>query len=170
MLDIRKYPRHNSMRGELGFELYKAMRKNKKIWILLPDQGYKLFWPHKDDFPERVIITGAAEQAVTGMAIGLALKGKIPFIFSLTPFVLFRNYEWVRNYIFYENIPVKLIGQGRGNDYLTDAYTHTAWGDKEVLSTFKNIEQFWPDHIDEVPKMVKEMITNKKPSFISLIK
>ena len=169
-MQLKDYPKHYSMRGELGFELYKQMKENKDIWVLLPDQGYKLFWPHRDSFPDRTIIMGAAEQAVTGMAIGLALKDKIPFIFTLTPFVLFRDYEWVRSYIDHESIPVKLIGQGRGDDYIKDAYTHTAWGDKQVLESLPNVVQYWPKTNEEVPEMVREMVTNNKPSFISLLK
>ncbi|MDO8657799.1 MAG: hypothetical protein Q7K55_03600, partial [Candidatus Levybacteria bacterium] len=112
----KKY-RHDSMRGWFAYDLYNHMAKNENIWIITGDLGYKLFDYIRRDFPERFINTGAAEQAMIGIAIGLALDGKIPFVYSITTFLLYRPFETIRNYINYEKIPVKLIGSGRNKDY-----------------------------------------------------
>lgn len=165
---IKQWKLHPSQRGQFSFELYKAMSKNDKIVLVLADLGFLQFDAHVEDFPDRVINCGAAEQAATGIAIGLAIKGKIPFIYTITNFVLYRNFEWVRNYIDHESIPVKLVGAGRDNDYDVDSYTHASVDAKYFLDGFPNIVQFWPTSNEEVTSAVEEMVKNDKASFLSV--
>ena len=91
--------RHDTMRGWFAYELYQQMKKNKNIWLVTGDLGYKMFDSIKDDFPDRFLNAGSSEQAMMGIAVGLALKGKIPFVYSITPFLLYRSFETIRNYI-----------------------------------------------------------------------
>ena len=161
--------RHDSMRGWFAYELYLAMQKNKDIWLVVGDLGYKIFDVHFKDFPERCINTGAAEQAMIGLACGLALEDKIPFVYSITPFLLYRPFEQIRNYINHEKIPVKLIGSGRGMDYSHDGFSHWACEDKIILKrVFTNIQGGWPEYKEDIPGIVKQMIRNKKPYYINL--
>jgi transketolase len=165
---IPKSEWYPAQRGYLPNVLYNEMIKNDKIWLVTCDLGYKQFDNIKRDFPDRFIDTGAAEQSAMGIAIGLALKGKIPFIYSMTNFVLYRPFEWIRNYVDHESIPVKIVGSGRDKDYSVDSFTHECEDAKYVMDGFKNIVQFWPNDKEEIEDMVKEMINNNKPSFISL--
>lgn len=160
--------RHLSMRGWFAYELYKQMAKNPKIWLVVGDFGYKVFDYIQRDFPERFINTGAAEQAMMGIAVGLALKGKIPVVYTVSSFLLYRPFETIRNYLNYENIPVKLIGSGRNRDYLDHGLCHWAEEDKQVLKVLKNIRGKWPKTVEEIPSMVSDMIKSDKPWYISL--
>jgi len=157
-----------SQRGFFPGALYNEMLENEKAWLLTADLGYGQFNKIRDDFPDRFVDCRASEQGMMGVAIGLALKGKIPFVHSMTPFVLGRPFEWIRNYLDHENIPVKLVGSGRDKDYADDSFTHEAEDAKYILNGFKNIVQFWPKEKEDVEAMVKEMISNNKASFISL--
>jgi len=165
---IKDWKLHPSQRGQFSFDLYKEMSKNDKIWLILPDLGWKQFDPHCEDFPDRVVKCGAAEQSAVGIAIGLAQMGKIPFIYTITNFVLYRPFEWIRNYLDNESTNVKLVGAGRDEDYKDDGFSHYSSDAKYVLDGFKNIVQFWPEEQKEIKGMVHEMVTNNKPSFISL--
>jgi transketolase len=156
------------MRRLFADELYKQMAKNKDIWLIVGDLGYKMFDKIKEDFPDRFLNVGAAEQAMMGIAVGLAMKGKIPFVYSITSFLLRRPFETIKLYIDYEKIPVKLIGGGRDKDYEHDGISHWSEDAKDILGLFKNIKQYWPETKEEIPNMANEMITNNKPSFISL--
>ena len=165
---IPKSEWYPSQRGYFPGALYNEMLKNEDIWFVTADLGFKQFDRIRSDFPERFVDCRASEQAMMGIAIGLTLKGKIVFVHSMTTFNLCRPYEWIRNYIDHEQIPVKLIGSGRDKDYSVDSFTHEAEDAKYILDGFKNIVQFWPQDKDEVEGMVHEMVINKKPSFISL--
>jgi len=165
-LDI-KY-RHNSMRGWFAYELYKQMAKDERIWLIVGDLGYKAFDYIKRDFPGRFLNCGASEQAMTGIATGMALNGKIPFVYSITTFLLYRPFETIRNYINHEKIPVKLIGSGRNKNYVHDGFSHWAEEDKEVLKIFGNIEALWPENKEEIPGIVDRMINDNNPWYLNL--
>lgn len=165
-LDI-KY-RHDSMRGWFAYELYKQMAKDERIWIIVGDLGYGMFDYIRRDFPQRFINTGASEQAMTGIAVGLALQGKIPVVYSITTFLLYRPFETIRNYINHEKIPVKLIGSGRDKDYAHDGISHWALEDKKLLSILSNIKAEWPENKEELPKLVSDMIRSDNPWYINL--
>jgi transketolase len=165
-LDI-KY-RHDSMRGWFAYELYKQMTKDERIWLIVGDLGYKAFDYIRRDFPERFINCGAAEQAMTGIAVGLALNGKIPFVYSITTFLLYRPFETIRNYINYEKIPVKLVGGGRNKDYIHDGISHWAEEDKKVMKIFGNINSLWPEVKEEIPQIVEKMICDNNPWYLNL--
>src|SRR6201999_805666 len=59
---------------------------------------------------KRFIATGITEQAMVGMAEGLALRGLIPVIHALTPFLTMRAFELTRTDVVIAHLPVKLSG------------------------------------------------------------
>lgn len=160
--------RHDSQRGWFAYELHQQMSKNKKIFLLTGDLGYGMFNAIRDDFPDRFVNVGAAEQSLVGLGVGLAMSGKIPFCYSITPFLLYRPFETIRNYINGENIPVKLIGGGRDRDYEIDGFSHNAEDDRRVIELFTHIISFWPETKEEVPDLVKSAIKYKDPFYINL--
>lgn len=149
-------------------ELHKHMLKNKDIWVVTNDLGYKMWDKIREDFPDRFLNVGAAEQALIGVSVGLALEGKIPFVYSITTFLLYRPFETIRNYLNYEKIPVRLIGAGRDKDYGDLGFSHWSEEDKKVMEIFSNIESRWPNETDEIPGLVKEMIEKNCPWYVNL--
>ena len=150
--------------------LHAKMAKNKDIWVVTADLGYKMWDEIRKDYPGRFINIGSAEQVMVGVGIGLALKDKIPFVYSITPFLLYRPFETIRNYINREKIPVKLVGSGRDKDYIHDGFSHWADEDKDVMRIFTNIKPRWPEANEDLPKLVDEMIKNKVPYYVNLKK
>jgi transketolase len=159
---------NNSMRGRFAHELFKLMKTNKKIYIITGDLGYGVWDDHKLSYPNRVINVGAAEQAMMGVGVGLALEGKIPIVYSMSSFVLYRPFETIRNYVNYERIPVKLIGSGRNRDYLDHGFCHWAEEDKKIMAIFENIEAKWPESAEEIQSLTEEMIKSNKPWYLNL--
>ena len=159
------------MRGYFAFELYELMRKNKNIYLVFGDLGYGMLDRIREEYPDRCINTGAAEQTMIGVAVGLALRGKIPVVYSITNFLLYRPFETIRNYIDYEKIPVKLVGGGRNKDYKHDGISHWSMDAKPILDCFPSIIQRWPVDKEEITtEFVREFVYSKKPEFLSLIR
>lgn len=156
------------MRAYFAHALHGKMARNKKIWVIVNDLGYKMWDKVREDFPDRFINVGAAEQSMIGVAIGLALSGKIPIVYSITTFLLYRPFETIRNYIHYEKIPIKLVGGGRGKDYLHDGFSHWVEDDKEIMAILKNINSVWPKSNEEIPELVSRMIKSNKPWYLNL--
>jgi len=156
------------MKAVFAREIHEKMSKNDKIWVLVNDLGYKMWDKVRKDFPNRFINVGAAEQTLIGIGVGLALSGKIPIIYSITSFLLYRPFETIRNYVNHEKIALKLIGSGRDRDYLHDGISHWSEEDKKVMKIFKNIKAKWPEDIQEIPNLVQDMIGSNNPWYINL--
>lgn len=145
--------------------LFKYMQENPTIYVLFVGLGYPRVDEFKQRFGERAINTEASEQTALDMAVGLAYAGKIPVVYTITPFLL-RGFETIRTYINHENLNVKLIGAGRDDDYSKeDGYSHDASDIENILDTQKNIAQYYPGdlqlHLDAIFSTVG-------PCFLSL--
>src|SRR3990167_4925951 len=162
------------MRKEFANKLHFYMQRNKSIFLVVGDLGYSIWDKVREDFPDRFLNTGAAEQAAVDICIGLALEGKIPLWYSITTFAIYRPFEGLRTYINYESIPVKIIASGRGKDYLHDGISHWSEDAKYFLDGLPNIHQHWPDSNDwseageSLESLFPHIITSGKPEFVSL--
>jgi transketolase len=154
------------MRRTFRDQLESEMRENDKITLLVGDVGYGLFDSTRKEFPDRVINAGASEQLMIGMAVGMAMEGIIPVAYSITPFVLYRPFEVIRNYVNEENIPVKLVGSGRNDDYGVCGFSHYACEDLKVMDIFSNIKVFRPETKEDVN--VKDFLYDPSPAYINL--
>jgi transketolase len=148
--------------------LYEAMRQDEKIVLLTGDLGYGMWDNIRDSYPQRFYNCGSAEQAMLGIAVGLALGGKIPICYSITPFVLCRPFEIIRNYLNHEKVPVKLVGAGRDRDYGHDGFTHWGEDDKKICECFPNLVTFRPDTNDELISVFSTILYNNRPSYVNL--
>lgn len=154
------------MRREFAKKLYDAMEKDTRIFLITADLGYGVLDDIRRDFPKRAINIGSSEMLMVGIAVGLAQSGYIPLCYSITPFLLYRPFELIRNYMNYEKANVKLVGSGRDDDYAHDGISHWAGDDMRVMSTLNNIKLYKP--IDITDEVFTDFMYNDKPSYINL--
>lgn len=156
------------MRKECIALLAEEMKTNSDIITVTADLGFGVLDPIKDGFPDRFHNVGAAEQLMIGIGIGLAEQGKIPVCYSMSSFLLYRPFEFLRNYVNAEYVPVKLIGSGRDKDYSHDGLTHWAHDDEQVLAALPNIKIYKPKDIAELEAIWPEFINSKEPAYLNL--
>ena len=157
-----------SVRKQFIESLHNQMAMDEKIVLILGDLGYGHFDKIRIDFQDRVYNSGAAELLMVGMAVGMALQGKIPICYSITPFVIFRPFEILRNYLDHEKIPVKLVGAGRDKDYGALGFSHWGVDDKTHMNSFKNIIKSWPKNSKEMEEKFVDLLYNNKPVYLNL--
>lgn len=158
------------MRKECAELLYSEMINNSKIRVITADLGFGILDQIKTEFSDRFFNVGAAEQLMIGVAIGMAEEGLIPVCYSMSSFLLYRPFEFLRNYVNYENIPVKLLGSGRDRDYSHDGVTHWADDDEIVLKSLPNIEVYKPNDLRQLKSDFQNFINSPKPSYLNLIR
>jgi transketolase len=156
------------MRKECMQLLLDEMSNNENIITLTADLGFGLLDQVRKTFPDRFYNVGAAEQLMIGAGIGLAEGGKIPVCYSMSSFLLYRPFEFLRNYVSAENIPVKLIGSGRDKDYSHDGLSHWAHDDEIVLKALPNIKIYKPKDIAELEAIWPEFINSMEPAYLNL--
>jgi len=154
------------MRKEFAEFLYNEMSSNEKIHLITGDLGYGLWDKIKLDYPDRFHNVLSAEQLMIGAATGMAMEGKIPVVYSITPFLLYRPFEFLRNYLHHENIPVKLVGGGRDKDYGYLGFSHWAEEDLKVIDILNNIIAYKPNKLST--KTLEDFLYNNKPSYLNL--
>jgi len=157
-----------SIRKKFTELLYNEMARDERINLIVGDLGWKHFDQLRLTYPDRFINVGAAEQLLIGTGIGMALEGKIPIVYSMTPFLLYRPFEFIRVHIDNDKIPVKLFGAGRDKDYDWLGFTHWAHDDKEHTRGFKNIEKYWPEDLDEMENIFFDTIYSPIPCYVNL--
>lgn len=151
------------MRKEFFKKLFEDMKNNEKIIVVTADIGYGILDEIRNTFNDRVINTGSSEMLMIGIAVGLSYEGFIPICYTITPFLLYRPFELLRNYVNYENLNIKLVGSGRDKDYSHDGFTHWSEDDIEIISTLKNIKIFKDTNDD-----YNEFINMNTPCYFNL--
>ena len=156
------------MRRTFAEILRNEMDADGRIVLLTADMGYGMFDEIHARFPDRCHNIGAAEQAMVGVAVGLALAGKIPVCYSITPFLLYRPFELIRNYLNGEGVPVKLAGSGRDRDYQHDGPTHWAEDDEAILRAVPNVKCWWPADAADLRRVWDAFLHGGQPAYLNL--
>ena len=154
------------MRRTFKALLHTEMKNNEDINVLIGDIGYGMFDEIRKDYPDRITNVGASEQLMVGMAVGLSMEGKISLCYSITPFVLYRPFEFIRNYLSHEQIPVKLVGGGRNEDYGPCGFSHYACEDIDVINSIGGIKMYHP--VDKNDIDIKGFLYEPVPSYMNL--
>jgi transketolase len=155
------------MRKTFASRLFRHALNDERIVVVSCDMGYGIWDVFREERPKQFWNVGASEQAAVGAAVGMALEGKIPFVYSITPFILCRPYEFIRNYLCYEWVPVVLVGSGRDREYAEEGLTHHAH-DAEYVTGTLGLESFWPKTVKDVELLVNGLVANPQPAFVSL--
>jgi transketolase len=156
------------MRKEYAQLLLEEMSINSRIRVVTADLGFGILDHVRNAYPDRFFNVGAAEQLMIGAGIGIAEEGLIPVCYSMSSFLLYRPFEFLRNYVNAENIPVKLVGSGRDKDYSHDGLSHWAHDDEQVLASLPNIKIYKPKSIEELENVWPDFINSLEPSYLNL--
>lgn len=117
-------------------------------------------------YPGRFIEAGVAEQNMAGMAAGLALEGKIPFVSSFAVFSPGRNWDQVRVSICYSKANVKIAGSHTGLTTGGDGATHQALEDMAITRCLPNMVVLAPCDSVETRKATLAAARHRGPVYI----
>jgi transketolase len=121
-------------RSGFGEGLVIAGRENDKVLALTADlKGSLKMGAFAKEFPDRFIQCGIAEANMVGVAAGLAITGKIPFIGSFAEFVTGRVYDQLRQEVAYGHTNVKIASSHAGITLGEDGATHQTMEDIALM-------------------------------------
>ena len=158
------------MRNTFLNTLVEMAKNDNRIWLITPDLGYAVLEPFKELFPERFINAGISEQNAVGMAAGLAMSGKIPYVYSIMPFVTSRPFEQVKVDCAYMNTNVRLVGVGAGFAYGPAGATHHSIDDLAIMRTLPNMAVVAPGSLNEATDLTRYSVNHNGPMYIRLNK
>jgi len=156
------------MRNTFIKTLVELAEKNKDVYLLTGDLGFPNFFDFAQKFPNRFINCGVAEQNMVGLAAGLALEGKKPYVYSIAPFLSARCVEQIKNDVCYQNLNVKLIGAGEGFSYGELGASHYATEDVGILRSLPNIIILSPADPWQLEQLLLKSYQIEKPFYIRI--
>ena len=148
--------------------LRELARIDDRIFLLTADMGYSVFETFRDEFPDRFLNTGIAEQNTIGIAAGLAARGKIVYVYSIIPFVTMRCFEQVRLDLAYNFMNVKLVGVGAGLTYGPLGSSHHALEDIAIMRSLPDMTVLCPGDPIETRELIKRSFEYEGPVYIRL--
>ena len=147
--DIKKIPTRNGY----GEGLVELGKKNKDVVVLCADiSDSTRSGMFRDAFPERFIETGIAEQNMMGLAVGLALSGKIPFVSTYAVFCPGVNWSQIRVLVCQNNANVKITGAHAGVSVGPDGMSHQALEDIAITRCLPGLVILAPCDVIETKK------------------
>ncbi|MFQ5955052.1 MAG: transketolase family protein [Kiloniellales bacterium] len=158
------------MRNTFADTFYALAREDPRLCVVVADiSPAGSMARFREEFPERFINTGVAEQSMIGIAAGMALRGLRPFAYTIATFTLYRPFEFVRSDLCYQELPVTLVGIGGGVTYSTLGGTHHAQEDVAIATAMPNMTVIAPCD----PAEVREATTyctrdNEGPVYLRL--
>ncbi|GGI46216.1 1-deoxy-D-xylulose-5-phosphate synthase [Paenibacillus marchantiophytorum] len=156
------------MRNTFIDTLVEEAKLNENIYIITPDLGFSVLERFGELFPDRLINVGIAEQNAVGIAAGLALSGKIVYVYSIVPFVTMRCFEQVRVDVAYMMTNVRLVGVGAGLSYGPAGATHHSIEDIAIMRALPNMTVCCPGDPIEVREIIRQSVTYQGPMYIRL--
>lgn len=156
------------MRNAFIQELVSLARQHPQIALIVGDLGYSVVEPFADEFPDRFINAGVAEQNMTGLAAGMASEGYHVFTYSIANFPTFRCAEQIRNDVAYHKLPVTVVSVGGGLAYGGLGYSHHAVQDYALMRTLPNMLIAAPGDPMEVRACMRYLVAHPGPSYLRL--
>lgn len=169
LLDISTTLQQEPIRKGFGRGLLEAGKRNENVVAACADltesTQMHLF---KEQFPERFVEIGVAEQNLVTVGSGMAAMGKIPFVSSYAAFSPGRNWEQIRTTVCLNEQPVKVVGSHAGISVGPDGATHQMLEDIALMRVLPHMVVIAPCDSVEAEKATLAMAADPRPNYLRL--
>lgn len=166
-----KYENQQSkeLRAGMGVGLVEAGQKNANVVALSADvKGSVKMDGFAKEFPDRFIQCGIAEANMVGIAAGLSLCGKVPFVGGFAEFVTGRVYDQIRQVVAYSNKNVKICGSHAGISLGEDGATHQTMEDIGLMKALPNMTVLVPCDYNQARMATLATAEHQGPVYLRL--
>lgn len=151
-MDLYK-PEMKKTREGFGRGLVELGKTDENVVVLVGDLADSTMTSlFQQEFPERFIEVGVAEQNMMTVAAGLSLVGKIPFLSTYGAFAACRSLDQVRVTLCYGDLNVKIGGAHGGISVGPDGATHQAMEEISIMRAMPRMRMIVPADFHEAKK------------------
>lgn len=159
----------DSMRERFNSVTVDLLRSDPRAVVVLAAIGSGAFGSDLPaDIRARVIDVGIREQAMVGVAGGLALEGFRPIIMSYAPFLVERPFEQIKLSLTHQGVHATLVSVGASWDASASGRTHQAPEDVALMATLPSWTIHVPGHPDEAESALRAAHSSGKSHYIRL--
>lgn len=156
-------------RTAVGEALLLLAREDQGIYVVNADVTPTARLTHfQQEFPQRLLNVGIAEQNMISFTAGLAKAGLLPFAVTLAAFVPMRCAEQLRSQIGYMDLNAKIIGIEAGVRFGPLGNTHFSMDDLAVARAIPNFTVLAPCDPHQIYKAIAAAAKHSGPVYIRL--
>ncbi|WP_395108145.1 transketolase family protein [Actinomadura sp. SCN-SB] len=156
-------------RADFADELAILARADDRIVAVCNDSvGSSNLVRFREEFPDRLVNVGIAEQDLVGVAAGLANAGFVPFVSAAAPFLTGRALEQIKADIAYSDRHVVLCGQSPGMAYGELGPTHHSIEDLSWMRAVSGLQVVVPADPLETRSAVRWAAACGRPSYLRI--
>lgn len=156
------------MRDRFAQVTTELLEQDERVSLVLADISADRFTNALHRHPDRVVNVGIREQAMVGVAAGMALAGLRPLVHTYAPFLVERPFEQVKLDLVHQDVGAVLVSIGASYDASAVGYTHHAPGDVALLDTLAGWTVHVPGHADEVEALLRQAARTDDRVYIRL--
>jgi transketolase len=150
-------------------ELIAMAREDDRIVAVCNDSvGSSNLVGFREEFPDRLINVGIAEQDLVGVGAGLANGGLIPFVSAAAPFLTGRALEQIKADAAYSNVHVVLCGQSPGMAYGELGPTHHSIEDLSWTRAIANLPVVVPADPVQTRAAIRWAAATSGPAYLRI--
>ncbi len=147
--------------------LHALAEEDERVVVVCNDSvGSSKLGDFQERFPERLINVGIAEQAMIGVAAGLANGGRRPFVSGASCFLTARGLEQIKVDLAYSNANVTVCGMSPGVAYGELGPTHHSIEDIAWLRAIDNLVLIVPADPLETEQALRAAADYEGPVFV----
>lgn len=150
-----------NIRKEILDLLIPYFREDKRYFLLYGDMGFSALDKILQEFPDRCLNAGIAEQSMVGIAAGMAMNAMIPIVYTMPNFLVYRALEQIRNDVVLQNQNVKFIATGCNDYFAFLGKSHTCGEQDKEICKLIGLRVWDTFRQDEVPVMHQAKYTKK---------
>ena len=150
--------------------VYELAKGDPRVVFIGSDLGVGVLQEMKEKMPNRFFMEGVSEALVIGMAAGMAMEGKIPYINTIATFLSRRCFEQVVLDACLHKLPLRLISSGGGLVYAPLGPTHLAIDDIAIFRPIPNMTIVAPCDANEMKRLMAQTLDWPGPIYIRLAK
>lgn len=141
---------------------------DERVCLIVGDLGYSVIDDFANRHPDQFVNAGVSEQNMIGLAVGMAMTGKIVFTYSIGNFGTLRCLEQIRNDVCYHRVNVKVVTVGGGLAYGNLGVTHHATEDVAILRSLPNMTVVAPGDPVEARLATRAVVALDGPAYLRL--
>jgi transketolase len=150
-------------------ELIAMARADERVVVVCNDSvGSSNLVKFREEFPDRLINVGIAEQDLVGVGAGLANGGMLPFVSAAAPFLTGRALEQIKADVAYSHAHVVLCGQSPGMAYGELGPTHHSIEDLSWIRAVADLPVIVPADPAETRAALRWAAAHDGPSYLRI--
>ncbi len=151
-------------------KVYELAQKDKRVLFIGSDLGTGTLKKFKQEMPDRFFMEGISEANIIGMAAGLAMEGKVPYLNTIATFLTRRCFEQIVIDLCLHRVNVRLLGSGGGLVYAPLGPTHEAIEDMAILRAIPHMAIVAVADAEEMKRLMDKSLDYQGPIYIRIAK